>query len=70
VIQIVTVIQLPASQFVVVSRPCSILNWNDSVFSVTNGFVKQNDHAQDDELFYNWLRPDLFDCRPAYAVRS
>jgi hypothetical protein len=41
VIRIVTVIQLPASQFVVVSRPCSILNWNNNGYSVTNGFVKQ-----------------------------
>ena len=39
-IQIVTVMQVPASQFVVARRPCSLLNGNDSGYSVTNGFVK------------------------------
>jgi len=64
-IQIVTIIQLPAGQFVEASRPCSFVNWNDSVFSVTNGFVKQNEHAQDDEFVYNWLRPDFIWLSPS-----
>jgi hypothetical protein len=40
VIQIVTVMQVPASQIVVASQPCSLFDWNDNVCSVTNGFVK------------------------------
>jgi hypothetical protein len=40
-IQIVTVMQVPASQFVVARRPCSLLNGNDNGYSVTNGFVKR-----------------------------
>jgi hypothetical protein len=38
--KIVTVIQVSASQFVVAGRLCSLLNWNDNGYSITNGFVK------------------------------
>ena len=36
-IQIVTVMQVPASQFVVARRPYSLLNGNENGYLVTNG---------------------------------
>jgi hypothetical protein len=38
--KIVTVIQVSVSQFIVASRLCSLLNWNNNGYSVTNGFAK------------------------------
>jgi hypothetical protein len=38
-------------------------------FQLRMDLQNKNDHAQDDELFYNWLRPILFDFCPAYGYQ-
>jgi hypothetical protein len=58
VIQIVTIMQVPASQFVVASRPCSLLNWNDNGYSVTNAFCKT------EMIMLRMMSCSIFDSNP------